>query len=385
MNMVNLTPKGESSMKNLLLICMLMVMSFAANAQKANLGKTLKEIILKGSIDGDNVTMVYGLGEAWEDIKDLSGGSLKKEDFVDLGSLVYNKEHDDDYVDMVQDGYAFSKESGKFAKENVKEIVTKPFKSLKKIPKSYQINFDNAREAYYDSNNALAGVVKYTGWAVWAQIEGAYYLVVEAPVVLVSEMVQTSAGVAGFVLGVPGAILIQSARVVGKVIGISLKFVFRNAASLVAGAYSVLSTSVASTITLAAAGGIAIYKGTKLLVTAPARLAKVASVKKLTEFAYDKQKAVALRMQMNLGALPRTFSVAKEKIENYSSKFVVKFNNVKAMIINIKIEAKKVVISASATAKYLKELKELNPNMSKEELVEMITGELNQLTTIAAQ
>jgi hypothetical protein len=362
---------------------MLLVMSFAANAQKANLGKTLKEIILKGSIDGDNVTMVYGLGEAWEDIKDLSGGSLQKEDFVDLASLVYNKDHDDDFVDAAKDGYEFSKASGNFARKNVKEILTKPFKSLKKIPKSYQVNFDNAREAYYDSNNALAGVVKFTGWAIWAQIEGAYYLVVEAPVKLISETIQTTAGAAGFVLGVPGAILLQTLQVGFKAVGISLKFVFRNAASLIAGGYSVLSTSVASTITLAAAGGIAIYKGTKLLVTAPARLAKAVTVKNETEYSYDRQGAVALRVQMNLGALPRTFTVAKESIKNYSSKFVVKYNNIKAMIINVKIEAKKVVVSAAATAKYLKEMKELNPGMSKEEVKELIKTELNQLTAIA--
>ena len=65
-------------------------------------------------------------------------------------------------------------------------IFSKPWDSLKKIPESYREDFDLAAEAYHKSDSRVAGAVKYSGIAVWANIKGAYYLVIEAPVKMVA-------------------------------------------------------------------------------------------------------------------------------------------------------------------------------------------------------
>lgn len=373
-------------MRNLIFVMIFSIISsFGVQAQEVELLKSLKEVILKGSIDGDNVVMVYGLADSWEDMKDLTKNSLKKDDFIDLGSLVHTEGNSyqdsgyvDDYADSMQRGFDWTKSSAKFTKKSFKNMFTRPWKSLKKIPKSYKVNFENASEAYYNSNNALAGAVKYTGWALYAQLEGAYYLVIETPAVVAYSAVQTTIGAVGTLISIPVSVVLQTLRVAGQTTWIAVKFVAMNVASLAAGTYSVISTGVASTITVLAAGGIALYKGTKFVLSAPARLLKPVVEKLETDFTFDEQEEIAKKILDNLNTINTGLDLNDYIINKFNSKFELNSEDKKSIILKISVVSKKLVITAQATRKYLKQIKKEN-DLNTKEAKELIKKELKEL------
>lgn len=373
-----------------LMLCIALLMTFAAQAQEVELIQSLKEVIMKGSIDGDNVVMVYGLADSWDDMKHLSKNSLDKDDFINLGELINTKDNSygdsgyvDDYVDSAQRGFDWSKTSAKFTKKSFKKMFTRPWKSLKKIPRSYKVNFENAKKAYYDSNNVLAGTVKYAGWAVYAQIEGMYYLVVEAPAIVAYSAIQTAVGVVGTVLSIPASILLQTARIAGQATWIAVKFVAMNVASLAAGTYSVLSTGVASAITVLAAGGIALYKGAKFVVSSPRKLFRPIEKILETNMAYDEQENFAKNLLAQLQSANTGFTLKTHVINKFNSKFVLLKEAKKAITLKVKVVSKKLVIQARATTKYLRMVKKAN-DVRRREAKKLVSQQLDNLLSATA-
>lgn len=373
-----------------LMLCIALLMTFAAQAQEVELIQSLKEVIMKGSIDGDNVVMVYGLADSWDDMKHLSKNSLDKDDFINLGELINTKDNSygdsgyvDDYVDSAQRGFDWSKTSAKFTKKSFKKMFTRPWKSLKKIPRSYKVNFENAKKAYYDSNNVLAGTVKYAGWAVYAQIEGMYYLVVEAPAIVAYSAIQTAVGVVGTVLSIPASILLQTARIAGQATWIAVKFVAMNVASLAAGTYSVLSTGVASAITVLAAGGIALYKGAKFVVSSPRKLFRPIEKILETNMAYDEQENFAKNLLAQLQSANTGFTLKTHVINKFNSKFVLLKEAKKAITLKVKVVSKKLVIQARATTKYLRMVKKAN-DARRREAKKLVSQQLDNLLSATA-
>src|SRR5690606_11055736 len=130
-------------------------------------GNAVKEIFLQGSLDGNNLFMVLGFSDA----KRIAGNALEnaidienlrdiRRDVTEAGQDVvqslWNRDHEGDMVDAIQSGAEFSS-------SQAKKILSNPLKSLKKIPAAYRAQFQDAREAYYETDNQILASVKYAG------------------------------------------------------------------------------------------------------------------------------------------------------------------------------------------------------------------------------
>lgn len=238
---------------------------------------TVREIFLQGSLDGNNMFMVLG----FEDAARIAGNALENaidienlrdirrdvtEAGVDIVQGLWNREHEGDMVDAVGNG-------ARFSSSQARKILANPLKSLKKIPQAYRTQLQNARAAYYETDNQILASVKYAGLAVWANVEGSYYLVIEAPVRMATHLL-------GTVVGVPGAVALQTAgmalRLSIDAIGLTIKLgghllkaVANAAVGVAALLYSGVSTGVAIAATTVAAGTVGAINGIGWLVSAP--------------------------------------------------------------------------------------------------------------------
>ncbi len=240
-------------------------------------GNTVKEIFMQGSIDGNSMFMVLGFERASEIAGNAARNAIDIENLRDIrrdaqdagGDVVrglWNSEHDGDMVDAVSSG-------ARFSSSQAKKILANPLKSLAKIPNAYKTQFQHAREAYYETDNQILASVQYAGHAVWANVEGAYYLVVEAPIRMVTHLL-------GAAIGVPGAVALQAAgialRFTVDAIGLTFKIggqLIRTVANAAVGiaslVYSGVSTGVAIAATSIAAGAVGAVNGVAWLVSAP--------------------------------------------------------------------------------------------------------------------
>lgn len=368
--------------------------------EKDNIFKVVKEIYVKGSIDGKHLFMVYGMGEAKNAIKGDFKNIIRMRDLVRVKDAINNKEHRDDFVDSVKEGIEGSKESAqaipgdvKDIKEAAQDIVKWPWKSISRMKESYKVSFDNARDSYYHAKNPIVGTLKYSGHAIWANVKGAYYLIVEIPVVTAAAVVETgvetldvAADGAGVALSVPLHIIGQTLRVAWRstVVGLKLATIpFRAAAAALQGGYSLLSTTTAATVTLIAAGGIATYKGTKWLVyTLPHRLMSPIAVLSGTEIPLDQQEEFAKKVKTEIEQSILSgigLKLAKESIKEYRSSFTLSSDKApKAIKISLGIDAdKKVKISIEATNKFIKSIRQ--PNESRRDLEARVEGLLQKM------
>lgn len=401
-----------------LVVVLLMTMTAGAWAQdngSQSIGATIKEVFLKGSIDGKRLFMVYGVGDMGKDAAEIlktAQNPIELEDLVDMGKMVNNKRHNGDYVDAVKEGVDFIPDSAEFAKESaeftgkgLKNMVKWPWKSIKKIPGSYKVSFDNARDAYHHSDSAIASVFKYAGHAIWANVKGAYYLVVEAPIAFAGALGQTALGVtgmglgaAGTVLAVPGAIAIQTLAIGFQALGITLKFAWRmtkNAAKAIAafamGVYSITTSGIATTAALITAGAIGVFKGGKwLLIDAPKTLIRPVRAKLLTDVALDDQEemAKAVIAKLKETSIGNRIASASDSIKEYSSKITLNLKvgaqKVKAIIVKLSIKDKLVQLKAEATRKYLRAIKKtegLKRKAAKAKVQEELNTLLGELAT----
>tara|TARA_R110002072_G_scaffold64203_5_gene159761 strand:+ start:103891 stop:105090 length:1200 start_codon:yes stop_codon:yes gene_type:complete len=358
----------------LLLILSFTPVSSFAQGENDTFGKTIKEIFIKGSIDDNKLFLVLGLDKGSKvfkngikeaiDIERLAriGGDIA-EDAGETGRLFYNKEHNGDLVDAVGAGVEFSIDRSK-------DIIAAPFKSLKKIPGAFSVSMQDAREAYYESENQMGGTLKYAGHAVWASTKVGYYLVIEAPVVAVANM-------AAAVLGTPIAAGLKLSQIGIKVVldgakytldlGYhALKGIVNGVAALTSLSYSLVSTTVAVTATTVAAGTVAIFTGVKWILTKPLSLLNPARATIKTEKTSEEfEKVVDSIINMagesdELRELGVNSGFTKVKGNNVS-KTITLFSNSfgktkKAMTIKVKVKKGKVVISAVMKAKHSRKL-----------------------------
>ena len=243
-------------------------------------GNTIREIFMQGSIDGNNMFMVLG----FEDASKIAGDAIKnaidienlrdiRRDVQEAGTDVvqglWNSDHDGDMVDALRAGAGFTS-------SQAKKILANPLKSLKKIPGAYKTQMQHARRAYYETDNQILASVQYAGHAVWANVEGAYYLVIEAPIRMATHML-------GAVIGVPGAVALQAAGIalrfsidaIGltfKIGGHLLKTVANVAYGVASLVYSGVSTGIAIAATSIAAGTVGAVNGIGWLISAPVKI-----------------------------------------------------------------------------------------------------------------
>ncbi len=314
---------------------------------------TVKEVFLKGSIDGDSMFMVLGTADGFKMSKDMMKDAINMEDLTKLG----------DEIDDVKD-----------AAKGFQNVLKKPWKSLKKIPKAYKVDLQKAQDAYYSADTQISGVLKYSGWAVWAQVEGAYYLVIEAPVVMAAQTIGHSVAVAWEITAL-------SLRVTWDVIKPAFAFI----ASTAVMTYATLSSGIATTATLIAAGGVAAFKGGKwLIVEMPSKLFKPVSVEIATNYNYDEQEKLAEKVKSFLENHGDVFGdkvSVESDVKKYKSDFSITFekNGMNAFELRTVIKNKKVDLKLEVKRAYLKAMRAENPSLGRKEVKEKLMNEMKEI------
>ncbi len=351
----------------------LMAPSQAQAGVSSNVLETAGEVFLKGSIDGKSMFMVLGMKDAKDSVKDIMDWAVDEQDLTDLRDDITNKSHNGDFADAAKDGADLSKEAAQ-------QFFSTPWKSLKEIPKAYRVSFDRAQEAYYGSKNPVAGALKYSGWAVWANIQGAYYLVIEAPVEFVALSVAT-------VGAVPAAIALHGIVIAWDVTKVVVKFTAGVVASAAVATYAFVTSSTATALTLIAGGAVGVFKGGKwLFYGLPYSLFHPVQVENLTGFAFADEQTFAnfaLEYLKARQASMHLVAVASE-IGKYNSRVTLSLSDDSGKAIDaavLKFSSKKgnVVMSLDATRKYYKLRRQANPEMSRSEVKSMIHGEFMTL------
>lgn len=348
-----------------------------------NIAQAVGEIFVKGSIDGKSLFMVYGFKDSISDIKSLGKNLVKMDELIDIGQAVYDDGHDEDYINALQEGGKDTVKLANSTADSAANIAKYPWKSLKRMKKSYEVSFDNAKDSYYHSSNQVAGAAKYAGHAIWANVKGAYYLVVEVPVVTAVAIGATVVNGAATVLAVPAHLVLQTLKLAWRVMKVGIRLVFNTAAIGISAAYSALSTTTAATVTLAAAGGLAVLNGVKWVVSLPGRLFNPIQAKIKTEVDLDKHQEFAKKIEDILSTsfvMPKELKLLDSKITKYSSKFTLGRDDKKEVTIKLSIVKKKVEIAVSATRKFMKSLRE--ENQSKQEAKEQTQAVLSELVNL---
>jgi hypothetical protein len=353
------------------------------NTSDDNVAEAVGEIFVKGSIDGKSLFMVYGFQDSIRDIKGLAKNSVKMDELVDIGQAVYDDGHDEDYIHALKEGGKDTAKMAKATANSAKNIAKYPWKSLKRMKKSYEVSFDNAKDSYYHSSNQVAGAAKYAGHAIWANVKGAYYLVVEVPVVTAVAIGATVVNGAATVLAVPAAVVVQTLKLAWRVMKVGIRLVFNTAVIGISAAYSAVSTTTAATVTIAAAGGLAVLNGVKWVVSLPGRLFNPIQAKIKTEIDLDKQQEFAKKIEDILSTsfvMPQELRLLDSKISKYSSKFTLGRKDKKEITIKLSIAKKKVEIAVSATRKFMKSLR--SEKESKQEAKEQTQAVLEEVLNL---
>jgi hypothetical protein len=364
---------------------------------KGELLPTLKEIFVKGSINNDKLFMVLGFEKASKIFKDSIKEAVDIEDLQDIGNdtarsarrygdLIYNGAHDGDIIDHV--GAA-----GKFTVENAPNIFKSPFKTLKKIPGHYKITMEGAREARANSSNSVLGVTKYAGLAVWANVKGAYYLVIEAPAKFVGHLAATAlavpATIAGAAIGIPLGFTIEMGFKAIRLGYQATKALVAGAVALGAIAYSGITTTIAAGGTLIAFGAMGAVKVVAYTVSLPFKGFRRAGIKVSTSVNYKKLRALAdsyiKTMDQdelkNLG-IDTDAEVTVKKMSDYKAKLVFKSAKTEkdalTLILLPKFDADKskqnIDVEGYFTVKHFKAVKKEMGSSSKAAKVFLRTG-----------
>ncbi len=151
--------------------------------------------------------MQEGIDIADEQLKD----AFKKKDFVSLGQLVNNKEHEDDFVSAIKEGI-------KNTKETAGEIIDIPLKNLKDVPGAFKVDIAEATREYHSAvgTSPIAATTIYSAHAVYALTKAGVVMLIEVPVEFVGLTALT-------VLATPLMVTLQTARVGLKTIYISAR------------------------------------------------------------------------------------------------------------------------------------------------------------------
>jgi hypothetical protein len=320
----------------LVLMCLTLGLPFSSSAQAADieLGKALKEIFIKGSLDDDKLFMVLGMERAREifgqaiqnavDIEELKDwGRDSAAMLATQGRRTWNRNHDGDVVDHLG-------QAAQLSMETADDIYKWPWRSLKKIPNAFKVGMNDAREARANANNSVSGTLAFSGLAAWTSVKGAYYLVVEAPVTFVAALATTA-------LAVPATLAYEAIRLpialtiaaTGKVIRLGYmasKAIVMGAVAVGTIAYSALSTGVAMAATTIAAAAVGAFRLTIKLVKLPFKFFKRGLVKtattinyrQLSEFADSLPQLISPNILKKLGVNP-DFTVAETRFEDHKA------------------------------------------------------------------
>jgi hypothetical protein len=336
-----------------ILIALVLNLSAWAQTPSKTTLETVKEVFLKGSIDGDKMFMVLGTADGFS----ISKKMMK--DAIDMDDLA-------EYAEEAQDIQK--------AVISFKNVIKKPWKSLKKIPQAYQVDFEKAQDAYYGADSQISGVLKYSGWAVWAHVEGAYYLVIEAPIVMAAHAIGSSVYTAW-------EITTFGLKVTWDVI----KPAFALVASTAVMTYSAISSGIATTATLLAAGGVAAYKGGKwLIVEMPSKLFKPVSAVASTTYNYDEQKVLAdklLKFLTNHGDIFGDKILVDSEVSKYKSNFSISFekDGMNAFELKTIIKNKKIDLKLEVKKAYFKKMRRENSELSRAEVKQKLIQEMNEI------
>ena len=349
-------------------------------ASKDTVMEGVGEIFMKGTIDGKHVFLVVGADRAIQDTKRYLKRAIDikklKSDFKDLKHDINNPSHENDFADYVHIG-------AKFSQDTAPEILNEPWKTIEGIPEAYRVDFVNANTALHTTKNPTLGLIKYSGWAVWANVEGALKLVIEVPAEFAGITVATVAAVP-FMATMQGLATIWEAGVlvVRQAADISV------AAIEIAGedAYSLVSASTASALTLIAAGAIATFKGGKWLVTGlPHQIKYPVSATVETKLTYDRQKEVAIIVRdfLKTWANQAGGTDVVADLGDYESTLTLMgtdAHGVRYAIGDIKVDTRDTIsLKAELTRKEFKSRLTSSPNVSRKEMRSRLTAELNQI------
>lgn len=371
-----------------------------------DVGATIKEVFVKGSIDGKNLILVYGMGDALKDSQELMENAIDMEELKYIGedaaedfdrfkNRIYSKE-DDDYVD-----YGDIFEEMDATTESAKKIVTAPWKSLKKIPQAYKLTFQQAQDAYHGSDSKVGGALKFGGLAVWANVKGSYYLVIEAPAKMAGNILKTTAigsweitkTATWAVFHTAGLLIDETANLVGTTVKYSfqgIKIAGAATVSSVMTAYGAVSSSVATAATLVAAGGVSLYEGGRWVTSElPSKVIRPVQFKHTTDVEYTEHKNYMENIKENLISRKKEnqdFDF-KAKIRRYNSKLYISINyngkKIPAFIIKSGIENKKVELKMMVTSKLVTAIKK-HEHVSRKKVrkiaKEMAKDFLNQIS-----
>lgn len=373
------------------------IMMMAMQSANAGYGDAIKEIFMKGSINGQSMFMVLGFEKANKIFKKSMKEAIGIEELQKIGHSVVELKDDFKPIynggdnDLVEHVGKAAKMSKKFAKE----IFKGPWRSLKKIPSAYEVSFDAAREAYYESGNEALGSLKYAGHAVWANIKGSYYLVIEAPAKIAFN---TFAAVAAIPLAI-GYDLSRTAinltlGVGGLVVNISAFLVnalYEGSKGILTSLYAGLSTGVAIVATTTASGVVSTYLGAKWLIRRPLYWLNPYRVTLKTEISMDRIEELSELFSQGfakdiLDKLQVKNFKGKNNGDDLSRKIILYAKNnlkskpQKALVVDLSITKKKIKIYAYIDFKHMKRLKRIfkSEGMSKKEIKDNLQKLLQQ-------
>ena len=314
-----------------------------------------KEVFLKGSMDGKSLVMVLGFDKARDINSKIFDATFDKDNVVELGKLVNNASHDDDFSGEVREG-------AQVTKKHFRKILASPWKSLSKIPRRFKVNLRNAQENYYTAGSTAQGAVEYAGIGVWAVLESSYYLVIESPVAMAGNLVITS-------LAIPFKITVQIGRVLIKTLKNILYPI--GGAIAIAGVttYSVLSTGVVELALVVNDGLSVIGQGAQYVFSdLPKKISYPVSLVKLLDVDLKHQAAI---YQMVKERLLRQGILEGETIDSeldirkeskFKSVFTAFVKGPKGLVsayrIKLVTKRKKVQITIDMTKRYFNSLKE---------------------------
>lgn len=388
---------------SLALLTLLMTISFVPKAHAdIELGKALKEIFVKGSLDGDKLFMVLGMEKAREifgrsmdqavdieELKDWSADSARM--LSNQARRVWNSEHEGDAVDHLG-------RATRLSVETADDIFKWPWRSLKKIPGSFKVGMNDAREARANASNGITGTVAFSGLATWTTVKGAYYLVIEAPVKFVAALATTTLAVPATLayeaIRIPLALTIGAVGTVVRLGWMASKAIVMGSVALGTITYSALSTGVAMAATTVAAAAVGAFRVTAALIKMPFKFFKKGNVKVSTTINYKRMGELAEALPGLLSSdilaklgVDSDLSVGEVVIEDYKAviKYKSKLNEEKdSLVIRIGIdfnsdkEKQALNIEAYMKMAHFKELKEVT-DLSSRKLKKVIENNLENL------
>lgn len=347
------------------------------------------EIFAKGSIDGKKLFLVLGFENSTEIFKSSMKNAIDIDDLQDIGSKVYNSNHHSDIIGYAGAGARFTERAARKSLDFGGKAFTSPWRSLKKIPQSYAYSMGNAVNSMYSNSNPVLGAMGFAGHAVWANVKGAYYLVVEAPVKAAAYTTGSVGSAAAAALAVPTMVTLRVAGIALSLTWEAVETVGTVLGGAATMAYSAISTTAAATGAVVAGAAVAVFNGGKWLVTAPFNLGKAVKVKQDTGLSMHKIEDLSAAIETSMPSeliesLGLSGQAVVEKQGRYSSKLVFMDSNEEreALVVEVKVRGGKLEARSHVTKDHFKALQaqsDVGEDELKENVKEAIETSLAQV------